>query len=228
MKAVIINGSGILLDSSLSGISLLLIELGKEKEMLEHQQEYEKVKPEKPWGLENLAELYKGVSEKEINEKSEKIVKEKIKPDAKEIISKIKEKGYTVVNYTSELINVSNALKKELDLDEVYGNVLEFENGIATGKLKEKVDRYDRVKKIKEFIKKNNLSKEDVYIIGGSFTAIPSAELGTLIAFNSDCEELNNIAEHKVSKLSELLNSLKNYIFISLISYPILSYVRSF
>ena len=228
MKAVIINGSGILLDSNLSGIRLLLIELGKEKEMLEQQQEYDKVKQEKPWGLENLAGLFKGVSEREIDEKSEKIVKENIKPDAKEIISKIKEKGYTVVNYTSELINISNALKKELDLDEVYGNVLEFENGIATGKLKEKVDRYDRVRKIKEFIEKNNLSKEDAYIIGESVTAIASAELGTMIAFNSDCEELNNIAEHKISKLSELLNSLKNYIFISLISYPILSYVRSF
>ncbi len=208
MKAVIINGSGILLDSSFAGIRLLLIELGKEKEMLEQQQEYDKVKHEKPWGLENLAELYKGVSEGDIDEKSEKIVKEKIKPDAKEIISKIKEKGYTVISYTSELINISNALKKEIGLDEVYGNVLEFENGIATGKLKEKVDRYDRVKKIKEFIGKNNLSKEDVYIIGESVTAIPSAELGTLIAFNSNCEELNNIAEHKVSKLNELLNSL--------------------
>ena len=206
MKAVIINGSGILLDSNFAGIRLLLIRLGKEKEMLEHKRKYDKIKQEKPWGLENLARLYKGVSEKEINEKSEKIVKEKIKPDAKEIISKIKEKGYTVVSYTSELINISDALKKELDLDEVYGNVLEFKNGIATGKLKEKVDRYDRVKKIKEFIKKNNLSKEDVYIIGESVTAIPSADLGTLVAFNSDCEELNNIAEHKVSKLSELLD----------------------
>lgn len=209
MKAIIINGSRILLNSNLSGIRLLLSELGKEKKMLEQQQEYDKVKQEKPWGLENLATLYKGASEQEINEKSEKIVKEKIKPDVKEIISKIKEKGYIVVSYTSELINISNVLKREVGLDDVWGNVLEFENGICTGKLKEKVDRYDRVKKIKEFIEKNNLSKENIFIIGESITAIPSAKLGTIIAFNSDCEELNNIAKHKVSKLKDLLGILK-------------------
>ena len=134
MKAVIINGSGILLDSNSSGIRILLIELGKEKEMLRQKQEYDKIKQEKPWGLENLAELYKGASEKEINEKSEKIVKEKIKPDAKEVIGELKEKGYTVVSYTSELINISDALKKEAGLDDVWGNVLEFKNGVATGK----------------------------------------------------------------------------------------------
>ncbi len=208
MKALIINGSGILLDSDLAGIRLLLRELGKEKEMLEQKQEYDKIKQEKPWGLDNLAKLYKGVSEQEINKLSKKIVKEKINPDAKEIISKIKEKGYTVVIYTSELINISDALKKELDLDEVYGNVLEFKNGVATGKLKEKVDRYDRVEKIKQFIEKNNLSKKDVYIVGESVTAIPSAKLGTMIAFNSDCDELNNIAQHKISKLDGLLKIL--------------------
>lgn len=209
MKSIIINGSRVLLNSDLAGIRLLLIELGKEDEMLEQKKEYDKIKQENPWGLENLAILFKGVSEKEINEKSKKIVREKIKSDAKEIIDKIKQKGYLVVSYTSELINISNVLKKELDLDEVYGNVLEFKEGIATGKLKEKVDRHDRVKKIKDFIEKNNLAKDGAYIIGESVTAIPSAELGILVSFNSNNEELNNIAKHKISKLNELLDILK-------------------
>ena len=208
MKALIINGSGILLDSDLAGIRLLLIELGKEKEMLEQKKEYDKIKQEKPRGLDNLAKLYKGVSEQEINEKSEKIIKKKIKPDAKEIINKIKEKRYLVVNYTSELINISNALKKEVGLDDVCGNILEFKNGIATGKLKEKIDRYDEVKKIEQFMQKNNLSKENVYIVGESITAVPSAELGILIALNSDSKELNNLAKHKISKLDGLLDIL--------------------
>ncbi len=209
MKALIINGSGILLDSDLAGIRLLLVELGKEKEMLEQKQEYDKIKQEKPWGLENLAKLYKGFSEKEINEKSEGIVKEKLRKEAKEGINKLKKKGYLVVCYASELINILEAQKKEIGLREVYGNVLEFENGIATGKLKEKVDRKDRVRKIKEFIKRNNLLKKDVYIMGNSVTAIASSKLGKMISFNSDSEELNNIAEHKISKLNELLEILE-------------------
>ncbi len=210
MKALIFNGSGILLNSDLAGIRLLLIELGKEEEMLKQKEEYDKIKQEKPLGLKNLAELYKGVSEQEINEKSKKIVKEKLKAGAKEIINEIKEKRYLVVNYTSELININNVLKDELNLDDICGNILEFENRIATGKLKEKVDRYDRVEKIKKFMEKNNLSKEDTYIVGESVTAIPSAELGTIIAFDSENEELNKIAKYKISRLDELLDILKN------------------
>lgn len=208
MKALIFNGSGILLDSDLAGIRLILNQLGKEKEMLEQKEEYDKIKQEKPWGLENLAELYKGVSEQEINEKSEKIVKEKLKENAKELINKIKEKGYLIANYTSDLINISEVLKNELNLDDIYGNVLEFEKGVATGKLKEKVDRYDRVEKIKEFMQENNLSKEEVFIVGESVTAVASAELGTMIALNSESEELNNIAKYKISGLDELLGIL--------------------
>jgi len=208
MKALILNGSRILLKSDLAGIRLLLNQLRKEKEILKKKEKYDEIKQEKPWGLENLAELYKGTSEQEINQKAEKIVKEKLKENAKEIIKKIKAKGYLIANYTSDLININNVLKKELDLDDISGNVLEFENGIATGKLKEKVDRYDRVKKIKQFIEKNNLSKQEVYIVGESVTAIPSAELGTIIALNSESEELNKIAKHKISKLDELLKIL--------------------
>jgi phosphoserine phosphatase len=209
MKALIINGSGILLDSDLAGIRLLLIELGKEKEMLEHKKKYDEIKQEKPWGLDNLAKLYKGISEKEIDKKSDEIVKEKLRKEAKEIINKLKEKGYLVVNYSSELINILEAQKRELNLDEVYGNILEFENRIATGKLKQKVDRYDRAEKIKKFIEKNNLSEQDVYIIGESVTAIPSAKLGKMIAFNSNSKELNEIAEYKISNLNELLKIIE-------------------
>ena len=208
MKALILNGSRILLDSDLAGIRLLLIELGKEKEMLKQKEEYDKIKNEKPWGLENLAELFKGVSGDEINERSKKIVNEKLRENAKEVIEKIKEKGFLVVIYSSDLTNISKVLMEELDLDGFYGNVLEFENGIATGKLERKVDRYSRAEKIKQFIEKNNLSKENVFIVGESVTAIPSAELGTLIAFNSNNDKLNEIAKHKISKLDELLDIL--------------------
>jgi len=208
MKALILNGSKILLDSDLAGIRLLLIELGKEKEMLRQKEEYDNVKQGKPWGLENLAELFKGVSKEEIDKMSSMIVKEKLKRNAKEIIGKIKEKEFLVASYTSDLINISNSLKEELDLDDVCGNVLEFENGIATGKLKEKVDRYSRVEKIKQFIEKNNLLKEDVFIVGESVTAIPSAELGNLIAFNSDSEKLNKMAKYEISELDELISKI--------------------
>ncbi len=45
--------------------------------------------------------------------------------------------------------------------------------------------------------------------MGNSVTAIASSKLGKMISFNSDSEELNNIAEHKISKLNELLEILE-------------------
>jgi len=72
MKALIFNGSGMILDSELAGIRELLIHLGKEKEMKKQREEYDKEKDKGHYELEILASLYKGVSEKEIKKKCKK------------------------------------------------------------------------------------------------------------------------------------------------------------
>ena len=219
MKAVVFNGSGMLIDSDLSGLRLLLVKFGKEKEMLEQKRNYDKLKGSGPWGLENLARLFEGLTEKEINEKSKEIVEQNLREEAREAIIKLKENGFKVVCYSSELINVLNIMKGMLGLDEVYGNSLDFDKGVATGKLKEKVDRYNRVKKIEELMQNNNLNKKDVFIVGDSITSVPSAQFGTLIAMNSKDEQLRQVAKFRISNLRDLFSLIKSFLIFIYISF---------
>ena len=207
MKSLILNGSGILFNGK-SGIREVLISLGNEAKMIKQKDEYDKNKEKGPWGLDVLAYLFKGFSKFEIEEKCREFFEENLDKDAILLIDKLKDNGFLVVSYGSDLINVNNILKEKLGLYDVCGNELEFENDTATGKLLNKVDRYDRVDKIKRFIKKNNLSKEDVFIVGDSITSLPSAELGRLIAFRSNNKELNNKAEFRVNNITQLLNTV--------------------
>jgi len=203
MKFVAFNGS-FLLKSEISGANLLLKELGKEDEMLKRQAEYEEKKESGPWGSEEQAKLFEGVSENEINEKAKEIVKANIRGGAGDLIKELKEKDVFVAVYSNDLINILEALAEELGLDSAYGTTLEFDEGIATGKLAIKTERYDRAKKIKEYIDEHG--PEEVFIIGDSITAVPSAELGTMIAYNSESAELNEVAQYKISDFSEILS----------------------
>jgi len=205
MKALIINGSGILFGGR-SGIRSVLKSLGMEKEMLVQKREYNNNKDKGPWGLDQLASLFKGINEKEVNEKCEEFVDENLDSDSIDIIRKIKQKGFLIVSYSSDLNIISNILMKKFGLDGVLGNELEFENGIATGKILKMVDRYDRAEKIKDLINSNNLTRENVLIIGDSVTALPSLKLGRVIAFRSENQELNKKAEFRINNINELLN----------------------
>ena len=80
----------------------------------------------------------------------------------------MKKKGFFVVFYSSDFIETAEVLRKELQLDEVIGTELEFKDGTCTGRLFKKVDRYVRAEKIKELVEENNISKEDVFILGDS------------------------------------------------------------
>ena len=209
MKVVVFNGSGILMKSDLSGANLLLKEFGKEEEMIRRQKEYEAKKAAGPWGSEELATLFEGISEKEIDEKAKEIVKVNLREGAKRLVQELKEKGVFVACYSNDLVNILEAIAEEIGLDSVYGTTLEFEDGRATGKLAVKTERYDRANKIKELVESKGLNKRDAIIVGDSVTAAPSADHGTLIAFGSKSEALNEVAKANISDLSEVLGFLE-------------------
>jgi len=85
-----------------------------------------------------------------------------LKDDAVKFVKELKKRGFFIVFYSSDFIETAEVLKRELQLDEVIGTELEFKEGVCTGRLFKKVDRYVRAEKIKELVEKNNLSKEDL------------------------------------------------------------------
>ncbi|MBI2448925.1 haloacid dehalogenase-like hydrolase [Candidatus Pacearchaeota archaeon] len=199
-KLFVFNGAGTLLDSEVSGFRWLAREIGQEREEKRHLRRYRRVKKEGPWGLEELAALFKGISQRELKEKSKKFIRENLMFGARELINILKVKHYFVAFYSSDPMEICEALKQELSLDDIYSNELEYESRKATGKLKEKVDRYDRADRIKEIVKKNKLRRDSVYIIGDSVTALPSKDYGIFISFNSKDKEVDEKADFVVKE----------------------------
>jgi phosphoserine phosphatase len=219
MKALIINGSGTLIDSTLSGFAMLADAIGKKQEMLEHQAHYYKVRQNQPWGSEEFAEMFKGTSQELLMQKAREIVKKTLRSGAGELIKRLKAKGYITAFYSTDPMEIALALQEELGFDDVFGTLFEYKDNIVTGKLAKKFDRYDRAGEIKEFIEKNNLKKEDVFIVGDSITAVPSAEFGRIISFNSKNAELDKIAEFKVKNFPDILKYLTLFIFITFLAH---------
>jgi phosphoserine phosphatase len=207
MKLIVFDVDGTLIDTGIGSFKDIGMMLGKDKEIKEHAAEYEKRKHLGPWGLEELAMIFKGIDEKEIKRLAEKIVKEKLMSGAKETILKLKEKGYLLVSYSSSPIWIMKVLKQEFGFQDVCGNVLEVKDGKITGRLLGKVDRYVKAERLKKFMKENKISKENTFIVGDSVTDLPMAEHGHFIAFNCKKQEVRKKAEYIIDKkdLREIL-----------------------
>ncbi|MBI4148343.1 hypothetical protein HY490_03575, partial [Candidatus Woesearchaeota archaeon] len=60
---IVFDVDGVLLDTDTGGFKLLAEAIGKGEEMHRLHEEYEQRKHAGPWGLEQLAQLFAGVSE---------------------------------------------------------------------------------------------------------------------------------------------------------------------
>ncbi len=206
-KLIVFDVDGVLLDTDVGGFKLLAAAIGKAEEMRKQHEEYKKRMHAGPWGLEQLAEIFKGIKEADLIKHAEKIVEKHLRPEAKEVINKLRSKGYLIVAYSSNPSWIMNMLKKELQLDDVCGNVVEVKNGIVTGKLSVKMDRYGKEQHILQFMQRHKLTKQDVFIIGDSVTDLPMAQHGTFYAFNTSDEAVTSKAKKSIQP--PLTNLLK-------------------
>lgn len=196
---------GVLIDTHPGGFIQLAEKMGKDVSKL--HEEYQKRKNKGPWGLDQLASLFKGCKKDELIQKSKEIVSKNLMPGIKETIVELKQKGYIIGVYTSNNLEIIYALNEYITIDVFAGNELVYENGVATGEII-KMDRYQKAQKLKEYIEKNNISQ--VYIVGDSITDLPMAELGIFISFNSKENEVDKKAKYiiKNKNLKEILKLL--------------------
>lgn len=209
-KLFIFDVDGVLLNVKMGGLKDVLVMLGKEKEVQILEAEYQKIKHLGPWGLEEIVGLYRGRSINELKKLAEKYCGEALMCGAKEAVEGIKSKKYLVVAISSGPQFVLDVLKEKLDLDLVFGTQLEFSNGIATGKITKKIDRFTKKEILGNLIKDNKLSQKDVVAIGDSITDLPLGELaGKFIGFNIKDKEVEERADI-VIKEKDLKNILKH------------------
>lgn len=209
-KLIVFDADGVLLDNKSGGFKEILMLLGKKKEVLAIDREYQKRKHLGPWGLKELALLLKGFSIETVVKISKDYCVKKLMKGAQETISKLKEKNYTIGSISSNPKFVMDSLKKTLKLDFSCGNELELRKGIATGKILKKVDRYIKAEILKEKMTQYHIKKRNVAVVGDSLTDVPMAELAAIfIAFNAK-PEVKESADILIKKkdLREILSYL--------------------
>ncbi len=181
--------------SKMGGIKDLLVLLGKEKEARAMHKQYQKVKLFGPWGLEQIALLYQGFSEKEISEVVSYYCQKKIIKGMEGLVSDLKSKGFTVGALSSDPFFMMDEAKKRLSFDFIEGCHLEVKDGKITGKMNKKVDRYEKAKIVREKIKDYGLDKKEAIAIGRATAVnIPTAnEVNCFVGFDLEKEAVDNI-----------------------------------
>jgi len=132
----------------------------------------------------------------------EKIYSEiKLTEGAKELIKSLKESGYIVAVVSGGFSYFTDRLKEELELDYAFGNELEIEDGVLTGKLKGRIiDAVEKARIIEEIAVKEGISREDIVAVGdGANDKIMVENAGLGIAFNAK-KALKEVADGTISK----------------------------
>ena len=205
-KLIVFDVSGILLKEKMGGFKDVLVLLGKGENVKKIDAEYRRKKHAGPWGLEKLSKLSKGFPGDKLRKTAFDYCKQNLQERAKETIKELKEKGFLVGALSSNPQFIIAPLTEILALDFSEGTQLEFKEGVATGKIQKKVDRYGKAKILEKKMKDYKLKKKDVIVIGHSITDLPMAELaGTFIAF---CPK-EDIVKEKATKIVENFHQLK-------------------
>jgi len=206
-KLIVFDVDGVLLDNKMGGFKDILVLLGKEKEVQRIDEEYQRKKFTGPWGLKELADLYQGFSKDKLKKVAFNYCKQNLMKGARETLEELKKKSYLVGALSSNPRFVMGVLSEILPLDFCEGTQLEFKEGIATGRILKKVDRYRKAEILREKIKQFGIKKKNVTIVGDSLTDLPMIEeAGLFIALGAK-EEVKEKADIIVDRkdLKEIL-----------------------
>lgn len=205
---VIFDVDGVLIDTDKGSTKDILVQLGKEKEVEGIHQEYLRRKDAGPWGLKELMALFEGYSYDEVMEVSRLYCASHLMLGASETVRELKKRSYEVGSITSSIDVITRVLQEMVPLDWIEGTKLEWNDGIGTGSMTRKIDRYTKRDILSDYMQRQSISKEDVIIIGDSITDVPIAECaGKVIAFNATDTPMLERADIRIveKNLSQIL-----------------------
>jgi phosphoserine phosphatase len=113
-----------------------------------------------------------------------------------ELISHLKQKGLKLSMVSSGLSLLSNWVHEKYGFDCSVSNDLLHENGILTGEVKIQVNYDKKAEWVERILKRFGVKPEEAIAIGDSKGDIDMFQkVGFSIAFNSSCQDLDEIAD---------------------------------
>ncbi len=208
-QLIVFDVDGVILNNKMGGFKDILVLLGKGEEVQRINKEYQRRKHKGPWGLEQLAQLYKDLSINDLEKITLEYCSESLTEGTEKLLNDLRKKSYTIGALSSNPQFIMDILTEILSLDFSEGTQLEFEDKRATGRIKKKVDRYVKAEILAEKIKVYGLSKNDVVVVGDSITDLPMAEIaGTFIAFRPKEDIVREKATRIVKSFQQLRGEL--------------------
>jgi len=117
-------------------------------------------------------------------------------PHAKEAIAQLHSRGYKICIITSGPSHLLERAKNELHIDYGVSNELIIRNNIITGEFKWPIGNDNKLPLLKDFCRKHAINLKETIAVGNDDNDIPKfRSVGYSIAFNSKCEELQQIAD---------------------------------
>lgn len=149
--------------------------------------------------FERRMALLKGLPESVMAEIAEQLP---ITEGAEHLISTLKSLGYKTAILSGGFNYFGNYLKKRLGIDYVYANELEFENGVATGRVVGTVvDGARKAELLKEIAQRENIALQQAIAVGDGANDLPMLSAAGLgIAFRAK-PLVRNEARHSISTL---------------------------
>ncbi|MDO5835912.1 MAG: phosphoserine phosphatase SerB [Methanobacterium sp.] len=154
--------------------------------------------------LKQRVSLLKGASVEDINKVMLEIP---LMEGAKDSVKELKKRGYKIATITGSFDCIAQRMKDELDLDYVYSNTLQEEDGVLTGEVTGPLVDGSKKEILLELMKLEKISAEECAAVGdGANDVSMLEEAGLGIAFNAK-PVLKEIADVIVEKkdLKELL-----------------------
>ncbi len=112
-----------------------------------------------------------------------------------ELIHHLKQKGLKLAMISSGLSLLSNWVHEKYGFDCSVSNDLLYENGVLTGKVKIRINYDKKAEWAEKMLKRFGINPEETIAIGDSKGDVDMLQMiGFSIAFNSSCQELDQIA----------------------------------
>jgi phosphoserine phosphatase len=141
---------------------------------------------------ERDAEVWKGMK---VEEMMEIIKTVPFHPGVDELISHLKQKGMKLSMVSSGLTLLSDWVHQRYGFDHSVSNDLLCEDGILTGRVRIQVHYDQKAEWVKKVLQQYEIGPEEAVAIGDSKGDIDMFRMvGFSVAFNSSCEELDQVA----------------------------------
>lgn len=194
--------------TEMGGIKDLLVILGKKKEVIEIDKEYQKRKLLGPWGLSELAKLYQEITADKLKNLSFDYCQKNLLTGMKELTVELKNRGFLIGVLNANPQFMMDSLKEFFSLDFAEGTQLEFQEGVTTGRIQKEVNRYIEAEILKQKIREYGIDRKNVITMGrSSITHLPIAkESGLYIGFDPAKETIKDVI--KMIRANENLDKI--------------------